>query len=136
MEKCVNLNNDLVPEIEQTRTYNTEIMKKLDYLVAAEAVYQTYGRVLGEFALRITELQRAIIDGDDDSHINVQIHHLLGEFKVGEDLVYVLVAGEHRQQVFPVLEEAVERYKREAPVFKKESVITREGRAKAFWKTE
>jgi len=68
--------------------------------------------------------------------MDVQIHHLLGEFAVGEDLVYVLVAGEHRQQVFPVLEEAVERYKREAPVFKKESVITREGRTNAFWKTE
>ena len=68
--------------------------------------------------------------------VDVQIHHFLGEFKVGEDLVYVLVAGEHRQQVFPVLEEAVERYKRETPIFKKESVTTHEGHAKAFWKTE
>jgi len=68
--------------------------------------------------------------------VDVQIHHLLGEFEVGEDLVYVLVAGEHRQQVFPVLEEAVERYKREAPIFKKESVTNREGHTNAFWKTE
>jgi len=68
--------------------------------------------------------------------VDVQIHHLLGEFEVGEDLVYVLVVGEHRQQVFPVLEEAVERYKREAPVFKKESVTDREGHTNAFWKTE
>lgn len=68
--------------------------------------------------------------------VDVQIHHLIGEFKVGEDLVYVMVAGEHRQQIFPVLEEAVERYKKEAPIFKKESVITREGRSDAFWKTE
>lgn len=51
---------------------------------------------------------------------DVQIHHLLGEFHVGEDLVYVLVAGSHRKNVFPVLEEAVERYKKEAPIFKKE----------------
>src|SRR4030065_1869628 len=65
--------------------------------------------------------------------VDVQINHLLGEFKVGEDLVYVMVAGEHRQQVFPVLEEAVERYKREAPIFKKESVTTREGCTKGFW---
>ena len=68
--------------------------------------------------------------------LDVQIHHLLGEFEVGEDLIYVLVAGEHRQQVFPVLEEAVERYKREAPIFKKESVTNREGHTNAFWKTE
>ena len=43
--------------------------------------------------------------------VDVQIHHLLGEFTVGEDLVYVAVAGSHRTDVFPVLREAVERYK-------------------------
>ncbi len=60
--------------------------------------------------------------------VDVQIHHLLGEFDVGEDLVYVLVAGSHRGDVFPVLEEAVERYKKEAPIFKKELVITDKGK--------
>ena len=54
--------------------------------------------------------------------VNVQIHHLLGEFKVGDDLVYVAVAGSHRGDVFPVLREAVERYKSEVPVFKKERI--------------
>jgi molybdopterin synthase catalytic subunit len=56
--------------------------------------------------------------------VNVQIHHLLGKFKVGDDLVYVAVAGAHRTDVFPVLREAVERYKSEVPVFKKEHTIT------------
>lgn len=65
--------------------------------------------------------------------VNVQIHHLLGEFNVGEELVYVLVAGAHRNQVFPVLEEAVERYKKEAPIFKKEYVIDRGGAEKSYW---
>ena len=64
---------------------------------------------------------------------DVQIHHLLGEFNVGEDLVYVLVAGSHRKHVFTVLEEAVERYKKEAPIFKKEHVVTKKGEAKAYW---
>jgi len=68
--------------------------------------------------------------------VDVQIHHLVGEFKVGEDLVYVLVAGEHRQQVFPVLEEAVERYKKEAPIFKKELVATGKGEKKSYWTAE
>jgi molybdopterin synthase catalytic subunit len=66
----------------------------------------------------------------------VQIHHLLGEFSVGEDLVYVLVAGSHRENIFAVLREAVERYKKEAPIFKKEHVITRKGRKHAYWLTE
>jgi molybdopterin synthase catalytic subunit len=68
--------------------------------------------------------------------VDVQIHHLLGEFDVGEDLVYVLVAGSHRENVFPVLREAVERYKREAPIFKKEHVIAKGGEAKAYWVAE
>jgi molybdopterin synthase catalytic subunit len=68
--------------------------------------------------------------------MDVQIHHLLGEFNVGEDLVYVLVAGSHRKQVFTVLEEAVERYKKEAPIFKKEHVVTKRGEAKAHWMEE
>ena len=68
--------------------------------------------------------------------VDVQIHHLLGEFEIGEDLVYVLVAGSHRKQVFPVLEEAVERYKAEAPIFKKELIITNEGVKKSHWTAE
>ncbi len=68
--------------------------------------------------------------------VDVQIHHLLGEFSVGEDLVYVLVAGSHREYIFPVLEEAVERYKKEAPIFKKETVITEKERTKAYWTSE
>ncbi|NIQ07692.1 MAG: molybdopterin synthase, partial [Candidatus Korarchaeota archaeon] len=68
--------------------------------------------------------------------VNVQIHHLLGEFSVGEELVYVLVAGEHRKDVFPVLEEAVDRFKKEAPIFKKEYVITREGEKRSYWVAE
>ncbi|MEM2994830.1 MAG: molybdenum cofactor biosynthesis protein MoaE [Candidatus Bathyarchaeia archaeon] len=68
--------------------------------------------------------------------VDVQIHHLLGEFNVGEDLVYVLVAGAHRKNVFPVLEEAVERYKREAPIFKKEYCLNKHGKVTTHWITE
>lgn len=68
--------------------------------------------------------------------VDVQIHHLLGEFSVGEDLVYVLVAGSHRKSVFSVLEEAVERYKKEAPIFKKEYRIDEKGKITAHWVNE
>ncbi|MBS7621011.1 molybdenum cofactor biosynthesis protein MoaE [Candidatus Bathyarchaeota archaeon] len=68
--------------------------------------------------------------------VDAQIHHFVGEFGVGEDLVYVLVAGSHRKDVFPVLREAVERYKKEAPIFKKEHIITKEGVEKAYWVAE
>jgi len=64
--------------------------------------------------------------------VDVQIHHFLGEFTAGEDLVYVGVAGSHRREVFTTLLEAVERYKREAPIFKKETLET----GKSYWVSE
>jgi molybdopterin synthase catalytic subunit len=68
--------------------------------------------------------------------LDVQIHHLTGEFRIGEELVYVAVAGSHRSNVFPVLREAVERYKKEAPIFKKEHILNKKGAAKSYWVTE
>jgi molybdopterin synthase catalytic subunit len=64
--------------------------------------------------------------------VAVEIHHFTGEFKVGETLVYVVVAGSHRKEVFEVLREAVERYKREVPIFKKE--ILKNG--ESYWVEE
>jgi molybdopterin synthase catalytic subunit len=68
--------------------------------------------------------------------VDVEIHHFTGKFDLGEDLVYVLVAGGHRKDVFPVLEEAVERYKKEAPIFKKEYVKDEKGEVKSYWVSE
>jgi molybdopterin synthase catalytic subunit len=68
--------------------------------------------------------------------VDVQIHHLTGEFNVGDDLVYVAVAGSHRTDVFPVLREAVERYKSEAPIFKKEHIINAKGTSAEYWVSE
>jgi molybdopterin synthase catalytic subunit len=68
--------------------------------------------------------------------VDVQIHHFVGEFSVGEDLVYVVVAGAHRENVFGVLREAVERYKSEAPVFKKEHVVDETGASESYWVSE
>jgi molybdopterin synthase catalytic subunit len=68
--------------------------------------------------------------------VDVQIHHLLGDFNVGEELVYVAVAGSHREETFAVLREAVERYKHEAPIFKKERIINPQGTASESWVSE
>ena len=68
--------------------------------------------------------------------VNVQIHHMIGEFDVGDALVYVSVAGSHRTDVFPVLNEAVQRYKSEVPIFKKELIISLNGRQIEYWVSE
>jgi len=69
--------------------------------------------------------------------IDVQIYHSLGDFSVGEELVHVVVSGGHRREVFETLELAVERYKKEAPIFKKEIIIDRDtGKRKEYWTQE
>jgi len=68
--------------------------------------------------------------------VDVQSHHLTGKFEIGEELVYVAVPGNHRGNVFSGLHEAVERYKHEAPIFKKEYITDKKGTRKAYWISE
>lgn len=104
-------------------TLGGETVKKLEL----QAYENKANEVLGKICEDLRE-REGVID--------VQIHHFVGEFDVGEDLVYVVVAGAHRQNVFPVLEEAVERYKKEAAIFKKEYVIDRNGATESYWVSE
>lgn len=71
------------------------------------------------------EAEKALVKISDDLRrkpgiVDVLIHHLTGTFVVGEEMVYVVVAGTSRKNVFPALIEAVERYKHEAAIWKKE----------------
>lgn len=52
--------------------------------------------------------------------IEVSIHHVIDTLGVGEPSLFVAVLGKHRQDVFPVITETVERVKREVPIWKKE----------------
>ena len=104
-------------------TFHEQKVEKLQL----EAYEERANQVLGKICDDLTE---------KPGIVNVQIHHLLGEFKVGDDLVYVAVAGSHRTEVFSVLREAVERYKREAPIFKKERVVDGKGAAAEYWVSE
>lgn len=55
----------------------------------------------------------------------VEAHLFTGRRHVGEDVMLVVVAGDIRENVFPVLERTVNRLKKEA-VRKKEKIATRE----------
>jgi molybdopterin synthase catalytic subunit len=69
--------------------------------------------------------------------VDLRIYHIIGEFAPGDDLVYVVVAGAHRKEVFHVLREAVERYKHEAPFFKKEHLTDKKtGERSTRWVEE
>lgn len=52
--------------------------------------------------------------------IDVLIHHVIDSLTVGEPSLFVAVLGKHRQDVFPVLSETVDRVKMEVPIWKKE----------------
>lgn len=52
--------------------------------------------------------------------IDAIIQHRLGSLKVGEDIMYVLVASRHRVEAFKALFEIVDRVKNEVPLSKKE----------------
>jgi len=53
--------------------------------------------------------------------IDVKIIHLKGDFNLSEDLVYVVVASAHRKEGFEVISKAVEMYKKEIAVWKREN---------------
>ena len=52
--------------------------------------------------------------------IDVRIIHLKGEFELSEDLVYVVVVSAHRDEGFEAIKNAVNMYKKEIAVWKRE----------------
>jgi molybdopterin synthase catalytic subunit len=52
--------------------------------------------------------------------VDVSIHHVVDRLGVGDESLIIAVLGTRRRFVFPVLEEAVERVKKEVPIWKKE----------------
>jgi len=58
-----------------------------------------------------------------DGIIDVLMHHRMGIIQKGEDIVYIVVTAGHREEMFPVLREAIEQLKREVPIWKKEHAL-------------
>jgi len=52
--------------------------------------------------------------------VDVSIHHVVDRLGVGDVSLIIAVLGTRRRFVFPILEEAVERVKKEVPIWKKE----------------
>ncbi len=105
------------------KTWNEKEVKKLELEAYGKKADEVLRKICGDITRR-----NGIVDA--------QIHHLTGEFKVGEELVYVLVAGAHRDKVFKAVQDAVVRYKKEAPIFKKEYVIAKDKKQESYWVSE
>jgi molybdopterin synthase catalytic subunit len=61
--------------------------------------------------------------------VDVLIHHVTGHLNLGDLIFVVMVAGSNRKNVFPTLIETVEKVKREATIWKKETLSSGE----SYW---
>lgn len=52
--------------------------------------------------------------------VGCMLYHLEGEFNPGEPMVLLVVCSRHRKEGLSALEEAIERYKKEPTIWKKE----------------
>jgi len=55
--------------------------------------------------------------------VDAVMYHRTGIIKPGEDILHIVVAAGHREQLFPALREAIERLKAEVPIWKKEHTL-------------
>lgn len=55
--------------------------------------------------------------------VDVRISHRTGKLLPGEDIIYVLVMGEHRKDVWEPLEKSMDIIKEELPIWKKEVYV-------------
>ncbi len=58
--------------------------------------------------------------------LKVMIHHVIDDLTPGEDVIYILVAGKHRAEVFSALPKIMDRVKTEVLIWKKEFTETGE----------
>jgi len=77
--------------------------------------YEAYEPVFSE---KITEIEERLKKYPGVEA--VRIYHKTGVLKPGEDIVYVVVMGRHRKDLWGPLAESMEIVKRELPVWKKE----------------
>ena len=73
------------------------------------------------------DLEKIAAGAEERSGISrVAIHHVVDDVGPGEDILYVIVAGEHRAEVFEALPWIMDRVKDEVKIWKKESTETKE----------
>ncbi|MCS7121330.1 MAG: molybdenum cofactor biosynthesis protein MoaE [Archaeoglobaceae archaeon] len=89
------------------------VRKKSDGKIVKRMEYEAYEEILKEACEKIEKrlAKKSVI---------AKIYHKRGTIMPKEDIVYVLVMGRHRKDVWEPLMEAVEAMKSELPVWKKE----------------
>lgn len=73
-----------------------------------------------DLALRELDRVRLKVMGSRPNLVELLIYHVVDELKPGEDTVFIVAAGAHRDDAFKAAMEALERVKTEVPIWKKE----------------
>jgi molybdopterin synthase catalytic subunit len=102
--------------IVRGKTYQEEKVAHLEFDAYKEKAEEIFGKIAEETKKRY-------------KISSILIHHVTGKVKVGERIMMVAVSGKTRKNVFPALQEIVERVKREALIWKRETL--EEGRS--YW---
>jgi molybdopterin synthase catalytic subunit len=63
---------------------------------------------------------------EDFKIIDMSIIHRIGEIDIGENIVLIVAAGEHRKEAFSACEWAITELKRTTPIWKRETTSTGE----------
>jgi molybdopterin synthase catalytic subunit len=97
----------------------TGIVRAISENVSTEFLeFESYGEIALQ---KMDEICAQLVQKDGIT--DVLMHHRTGIIQKGEDIVYIVVAAGHREQMFPVLREAIERLKAEVPIWKKEHAL-------------
>ena len=94
-------------------THGDERVLRLEYEAHETLATKTIEGIIGD-----SKAKHGIIDAI--------VEHRVGTARVGEDVMYVLIASKHRKEAFRALEEMVDTIKHEVPIWKKE-ITEKEG---------
>jgi molybdopterin synthase catalytic subunit len=92
-------------------------------IVRGDALALEFDIYEGNAQQRISDIVRDLRAAE--GIIDVKVHHRSGHLKASDDIVYIVVGASHRQEGFRALRDAIERIKKEVPIWKKE--ITEKG---------
>lgn len=107
--------NPRIKEAGAIGSFTGIVRQKTDDMETRGLDFESYEGITGS---KIQEIEEDLMARD--GIVDVMIHHNTGWIGPGEDIVYIVVAASHRQQLFPALSDAIERVKAEVPIWKKE----------------
>ncbi len=107
--------NPRIAEAGAIGSFTGIVREKTGDMVTKSLEFESYEEATAN-KIRLIETDLKACEGILDA----RIHHRVGRIEAGQDILYIVVAASHRQQLFHALSDAIERVKAEVPIWKKE----------------